>query len=160
MNLYDELRQLVAALGQAGIEYAICGGVALAFHGHPRFTKDIDLLVREQDLDKVRKAVAACGFTVEGGRVPFRLGEPDELIIHHVSKILAHEILTLDLMVVNPGLEEVWRSRGVFDWKGRQVKVVSRDGLLKMKRLAGRTQDLADVERLESTEDGPEEGRS
>ena len=81
MNLYDELRELVAALGQAGIDYAICGGVALAFHGHPRFTKDIDLLVREQDLDKVRKAVAACGFTVEGGRVPFRIGKPDELII-------------------------------------------------------------------------------
>jgi len=150
MNLYDELMALVTALEKA--EYALCGGVALAFHGYPRFTKDIDLLVRAEDLQKVREAVAACGFKIEGGRVPFRLGKPDEQIIHRVSKIQGHEALTLDLMIVNPGLEEIWRSRGMFDWKGRPVKVVSREGLVKMKRLAGRPQDLADVERLGSPE--------
>jgi hypothetical protein len=152
MNLYDELMALVTALEKAHVEYALCGGVALAFHGHPRFTKDIDLLVRAEDLQKVREAVAACGFKIEGGRVPLRLGKPDEQIIHRVSKIQGHDVLTLDLMIVNPGLEEIWRSRGVFDWKGLRVRVVSRDGLVKMKRLAGRTQDLADVERLGSPE--------
>ncbi len=80
MNLYEELVGLVTVLEDSGLDYALCGGVALAFHGHPRFTKDIDLLVREEDLEKVRKAAATCGFTVEGGRVPLRLGKPDEQI--------------------------------------------------------------------------------
>jgi hypothetical protein len=44
MDLYDELRSLVAALDRQHVDYAICGGIALALHGYPRFTKDIDLL--------------------------------------------------------------------------------------------------------------------
>ena len=151
MNLYEELVELVKVLEDFGLDYALCGGVALAFHGHPRFTKDIDLLVREEDLEKV--PAASCGFTVEGGRVPIRPGKPDEPIIHRVSKISGSEILTLDLMLVNPGLEGVWNGRGVFEWKGRQVRAVSRDGLAQMKRLAGRKQDLADIEQLEAHED-------
>ena len=148
MNLYEELLELVDLLEESGFDYAICGGVALALHGHPRFTKDIDLLVREEDLERVRKAVARRGFTVEGGRVPFRLGKPDEQIMHRVSKVSGSEILTLDLILVSPALEEIWSSRGAFAWKGRRIKAVSRDGLAKMKRLAGRTQDLADLEKL------------
>lgn len=153
MNLYEELVELVNVLEDSGLDYALCGGVALAFHGHPRFTKDIDLLVKEEDLEKALKAAAKCGFTVEGGRVPFRLGKPDEQIIHRVSKVSGREILTLDLMLVSPALEEVWNGRGVFEWKGRQVRAVSRDGLVQMKRLAGRKQDLTDIEQLEAQED-------
>ena len=153
MNLYEELVGLVSVLEDSDLDYALCGGVALAFHGQPRFTKDIDLLVKEEDLEEIRKAVAKCGCTGEGGRVPFRLGKPDEQIIHRVSKVSGSEILTLDLMLVSPGLEEVWNNRGVFEWKGRQVRAVSRDGLAQMKRLAGRKQDLADIEQLETHED-------
>ena len=150
MNLYDELIGLIDALEQSGLEYAICGGVALAFHGHPRFTKDIDLLIRAEDLEKIRDAVAGRGFKIEGGRIPFRPGKPDEQIVHRVSKVSGAEILTLDLILVSPVLEKIWRNRGAFSWKGRKVKVLSREGLVEMKRLAGCTQDLADVERLES----------
>ena len=157
MNLYEELVELVNVLEDSGVDYALCGGVALAFHGHPRFTKDIDLLVKEEDLDETLEAVTKCGFTVEGGRVPFRLGKPDEQIIHRVSKVSGREILTLDLMLVTPGLEEVWNGRGVFEWRGRHVRAVSREGLVQMKRLAGRKQDLADIERLEAHEDEEDE---
>ncbi len=153
MNLYEELVELVNALEDSGLDYALCGGVALAFHGHPRFTKDIDLLVREEDLEKARNVAAKCGFTVEGGRVPFRLGRPEEQIIHRVSKVSGSETLTLDFMLVSPSLEKVWNGRGVFEWKGRQIRTVSRDGLVRMKRLAGRKQDLADIEQLEGQED-------
>ncbi len=107
MNLYEELVGLVTILEDSGLDYALCGGVALAFHGHPRFTKDIDLLVREEDLEAVRKAVTKCGFTVPGGRVPLRIGKPDEQILHRVSKVSGSEALTLDLMLVSPGLEIV-----------------------------------------------------
>lgn len=37
MNLKDELDSLIDALRSAGIDYAVCGGMAMAIHGHPRF---------------------------------------------------------------------------------------------------------------------------
>lgn len=157
MNLYEELLALIDVLEKAGLDYALCGGVALALHGHPRFTKDIDLLVREEDLDKVRAAVVELGFTVDGGRVPFRLGTPDEHFMYRLTKVSGRETLTLDLIVVAPVLENIWSTRGVFAWKGQSIRALSREGLSAMKRIAGRTQDLADLEKLEAREDGETE---
>jgi hypothetical protein len=152
MDPYDELLGIIDALSLAGREYAVCGGIALAIHGHPRFTKDIDLLVRGEDLEAIRKAVAARGFTVEGGRIPFGLGRPDERVVYRVSKVAGRDVLTLDLLLVNRTLEEVWADRRVARWQGRDLQVVSREGLVKMKRLAGRDQDMVDLRRLESGE--------
>jgi hypothetical protein len=56
------------------IEYAICGGVALAIHGAPRATKDIDLLAREADLPRLREVVRTCGFTLEALPMTFSSG--------------------------------------------------------------------------------------
>ena len=50
MNLYDELLALVDVLEQNQLEYALCGGLAVGILGHPRMTKDIDLLVRAEDV--------------------------------------------------------------------------------------------------------------
>lgn len=64
-----------------------------------------------------------------------------------------NELMSLDLIVVGPGLEEVWGSRIVVPWRERNVSIVSRLGLVTMKRLAGRPQDLADIAALEATDD-------
>ena len=46
METQDDFRELLALLNKHGVEYLIVGGYALAFHGAPRFTGDLDLLVR------------------------------------------------------------------------------------------------------------------
>jgi len=145
MDLYDELRGLVAVLEQQHVEYAICGGVALAFHGYPRFTKDIDLLILATDCDRVLAIAERRGFLDPAGRIPFENGD-----VYRTSKIAGTDILTLDLLVVNAPLEDVWNGREVYCWKGLDVQVVSAQGLVKMKRMAGRDQDLLDVKKLES----------
>ena len=61
-------------------------------------------------------------------------------------------MLSLDLLLVTPQVQDVWQTREKIDFLGNQLSVVSREGLIKMKRLAGRPQDLADIERLESEE--------
>jgi hypothetical protein len=63
-DLIAELEQLVDALERAHIEYALCGGLALAVHGHPRATKDIDLLVQPESVDRIRGIVRTLGFDV------------------------------------------------------------------------------------------------
>ena len=62
------------------------------------------------------------------------------------------EVLSLDLLLVTPQVEDVWETREKIDFLGNRLSVVSREGLMKMKRLAGRSQDLADIERLENEE--------
>jgi hypothetical protein len=61
-------------------------------------------------------------------------------------------VLSLDLLLVTPQVQNVWETREKIDFLGNQLSVVSREGLIKMKTLAGRPQDLADIERLENEE--------
>ena len=42
MDLYDDLSLVVRVFEEDGLDYAICGGIAVAFHGYERFAKDID----------------------------------------------------------------------------------------------------------------------
>ncbi len=148
MNLYDELLGLADVLEKHQLEYALCGGLAVVIHGYPRLTTDIDLLIRGEDLSRANDAIKECGFTVHSGRIPFHLGQPEEQIAYRVLKIVDRMVLTLDLMILPPFLEDVWKDRIVIEWRGRRVKIVSREGLARMKRLAGRKQDLADLDRL------------
>ena len=71
LTLESELRELVQRFNEAKIEYALCGGMAVALHGYPRFTKDIDFLIPPESLDQARKVAAASGFLDESGRIPF-----------------------------------------------------------------------------------------
>ena len=64
MDLHEELARLVDALADCEVEYALCGGLALAVHGFPRFTKDIDLLVRKEDVEGIVEAARDRGFVV------------------------------------------------------------------------------------------------
>lgn len=148
MDLYDELLSLVDLFETNKIDYALCGGIAVAFHGYARFTKDIDILIRTEDLDKILKIVEDREFVFSAGRIPFDLGSPKEREVYRISKIDEEETLTLDLILLNPIFTEVWENREYFDWRDRKVQVVSAEGLAKMKHLAGREQDLLDLKKL------------
>lgn len=143
MDLYEELGQLVDAFSQAGVDYAICGGIALALHGYPRFTKDIDVLIRAEDLDRAVRVAEQCGYLDPAGRIPF-----EQMDVFRTNKIQGREVLTLDLLQVSPHLEDVWRGRQRFQWQAHTIQVVSASGLAKMKKLAGRDQDFVDLKRL------------
>ena len=67
MNIHPDFEELLRLLEEFGIEYMIVGGYAVAYHGYPRFTKDIDLffrLTRENAL-RLRQALMAFGFREE-----------------------------------------------------------------------------------------------
>lgn len=154
-----ELEALVDAFETEGVPYALCGGLALAVHGHPRATKDIDVLVQPGDLDRALAVARQLGFDVPARKMTFglRAGRPRQM--QRVSKLDPDtgELLALDLLLVNPELEAVWASRDTLHAGDRKLVVVSREGLATMKRIAGRRQDLADLARLEGTEDDDED---
>lgn len=148
MNLYEEFEQLVEALTRAEVSFAVCGGLAVVLYGHVRATRDVDLLVPAEEVVRAKAAVKAIGFDLPAAPMTFDGGSPAERRVHRVSKIVGEELLALDLITVGPGLQMVWETRRTLDWKGRRLPIVSREGLGRMKRLAGRLQDLADLENL------------
>lgn len=145
MTLYDELRAVLESLDQARVDYALVGGLAVAVWGAPRATKDIDLLVRAEDVERALAAVRPRGFTLPA--LPFEF--KDGVTLHRVSKVdEAGNLMTVDFMLVNRSLEPIWASRSRLPFGDGEVSVVSRDGLMSMKALAARPQDLADIQNL------------
>jgi hypothetical protein len=157
IDLYEEFLALVDTLSDGGITYAVCGGIAVALWGYPRFTKDIDLLIARDDLDRVLDAVHGLGYTLPSGVLPFDAGTPREREVFRISKAVGEDLITLDLLLVSPVFKDVWRDRMVLDGHGRSISIVSLDGLKQMKRVAGRSQDLADIEHLEAVSQGCED---
>lgn len=143
-DLYRELQAVIAALNGEGVDYALCGGLALAIYAEPRATKDIDLMIHPDDLSGVRAILRGLGFRLEAAPMEFSSG----LQVRRISKVEQHEIFTLDLVVVGPTLEAIWAGRQQVAWSDRKLWVVSREGLIEMKRMAGRPQDLADIHAL------------
>lgn len=139
-----ELEAIVSALEAAELPYAICGGVAVAVHGHPRATTDIDMIVPAEHLDEILRTVRGLGYVLVAAPMHFSSG----IEVRRVSRIEGGELFTLDVMPVTPALREVWEGRQSVRWRGNPLRIVSREGLFSMKRLAGRAQDLADLEAL------------
>jgi hypothetical protein len=142
LDLVAELEGLVDAFDREGIDYAICGGIALGILGHPRATADIDLLIQPDVTDRAATVAKGCGFEIPGRKMALAKLDPE-----------TGELMSLDLMVVAHEFVAVWASRITAEFRGRTLKVVSRDGLATMKRIAGRPQDLADLAKLEGTDD-------
>ena len=122
----------------------------MAIHGFPRATLDIDILIRPESLEKVLAIAKELGFDIRGLDISFT--DP-AVEIRRVSKIIGEDVLSLDLLLVTPQVEDVWETRQNVDFQGSVLSVVSRTGLLKLKTLAGRPQDLADIHRIENEED-------
>ena len=143
MNLESELREVVRLFNKAKIDYALCGGMAVAVHGYPRFTKDIDLLVSDACLERAKEVAKSVGFLDESARVPF----PDAYL-HRLLKINGADYRMLDLIVPNRLDTKAWQQRQWFDWNELPICVVSVEGLVEMKRAAGRAQDKLDIRNL------------
>jgi len=150
-NLIDEFVRFTNSLSQQGVDYAVCGGWAMAIHGVPRATVDIDLMILAADLDKVWESAKQQGYDVEGLPLHFADGAIE---IRRISKIDAESkrVFTLDFLLVTPALDEVWHTRELVKWEDGKTWVVSKEGLIKLKTISGREQDLLDIKKLREVE--------
>lgn len=153
MDLREELNQLIQTLDQESIPYAVCGGMALAVHGHPRFTQDLDLLIQESDLQQLIEVAGRLGYQNISGWFRFNTGTQRETKLYRLLKPLGTNNLMLDLICVSSLFEAVWKDRTQFDIAGRRLTVVSRDGLRTMKQLSNHPQDMVDLEKLDEPAD-------
>ena len=144
-TLLGEFKAITAALNQAGIEYAVCGGWAMAIHGLPRATIDIDLMILSSDLSEALKTAQNLGYDVEGS--PLHFGEIE---IRRISKIdkETKRLFTIDFLLVTQSMETIWSDRKLIVWEEGETWVVSKEGLIELKKISGREQDLLDIKKL------------
>ncbi len=150
MNLVDELHAVAAALARAGVDYAVCGGIAVTAHGATRSTKDIDILIRPSDVATALDAVRPLGYVFAALPMTFDEGTERERHVQRVSKIDGKDHLLLDLLLEHASLRDTLADRITVDLPEGPLMIVSRETLIRMKRLAGRDQDLADIAKLET----------
>jgi hypothetical protein len=148
-SLVKEFTDLTETLNQKKIDYAVCGGLAMTIHGFVRATLDIDLLVLSENLSDAWAVAESLGYDVEGLPLHFSGGAIE---IRRISKIdeESKNLFTIDFLLVTDALKEVWKNREVIEWERGKTWVVSRDGLIFLKTISGRPQDLVDIERLEN----------
>ena len=147
MKLEADLKEFVGLLVSRKVEFVVVGAHAVAFHGHPRATEDLDLLVRPtaENGRRIMEALEAFGFgqlglTAEAFTVPDRmiqLGRPPNRI----------DLLT---GIYGVSFDEVWQARVSYELDGIPIAMIGREALIKNKRATGRTKDLADAETLEA----------
>lgn len=151
LDLFDELVALIDALESKRIDYAVCGGLAMAIWGLPRATVDIDLLIERESLAAVEEVAAFRGYTFKAHPMSFSAGA---IVIHRVTKIDPDggDVLMLDLLLVTPAVLDAWENRTRVEWDHGVMSVVSREGLAKLKSFRASGTDLDDIRRLKGGE--------
>ncbi len=145
MRLSSDLREFLGLLNSARVEYVIVGAHSLAFHGRPRYTGDLDILVvrSETNAQKLLEVLNAFGFA--GQFQPADFTTPEQVIQ------LGRAPHRIDLLTSISGVstEEASRSKVAAEIDGVPVFLLSKEALIRNKRAAGRPQDLADIAMLE-----------
>ena len=148
IELPEDFRDLLLALHDAGAEYVVLGGHAVAFYGHPRATKDLDVLVRadRENAKRVYRALAAFGAPLSA----FEVGEADFASYDGILQ-MGVPPLRIDILNRADGItfDDAVADGQSFELEGRRIPVIGKTALLRNKRAAGREQDLADVKALE-----------
>jgi hypothetical protein len=145
MVLNKDFREFIALLNKNKVKYLIVGGYAVAFHGHPRYTKDIDiwLWIDKSNAENIINALHEFGFNLPGltqedflkkGNV-IQLGYPPNRID------LLTEVSGLDFTTVYPDKIEVVIDKVTLNF-------IDIENLKTNKKASGRYQDLADLENL------------
>jgi hypothetical protein len=147
MRLSNDLREFVESLNSRGIEYVIVGAHSLAFHGRPRYTGDLDILVRAtaENAARLVDLLNQFGFA-ETGFKKSDFTEPEQMIQ------LGRAPNRIDLLTSVSGVssDEAFGTKVSAELDGIPVFILGKDALIRNKRALGRPQDLADLDALGS----------
>jgi len=151
--LSQDFKEFIKSLNDNQVRYLIVGGYAVAIHGHPRYTKDLDvwLELSPENAARIIKALAQFGFGSLG------LREEDFLDATQVVQ-LGYPPNRIDLILSLRAVdfESCYQARLQLPLDDVTVNFIDLENLKRNKKAVGRLQDLADLENLvQSTDDSP-----
>lgn len=145
MPLNSDLREFIALLNSNEVEYLVVGAFAVSFHGYPRYTGDLDLLVRPapENAGRILRAISEFGFE------SLQVTEADLQTPGFVLQ-LGISPNRIDLLTTISGVtfEEAWTTRCNADIDGIATHYIGRNELIRNKESTGRARDLGDAEEL------------
>lgn len=143
--LSQDFREFIKSLNDNHVRYLVIGGYAVALHGYPRYTKDLDVWIEMSAENAVRMVQALEQFGFES----LGLQAADFLVPDQIIQ-LGYPPNRIDLITTPPGVdfETCYASRVEQVIDGVTVNFIDLDNLKKSKRASGRLQDLADLENL------------
>ncbi len=150
IELPEDFRDLLIALADAGADFVVVGGHAVAFHGHPRATRDLDVLVRATPANAARvyRALAAFGAPLD----TFEVREADFATYEGVLQVGVPP-RRIDILTRADGItfDDAVQAGDGFEVEGRRIPIIGFEALLRNKEAAARAQDAADVQALRAT---------
>lgn len=155
------LEPIFEALNRAGIRYLVVGGLATVLHGHARLTSDLDMIIdlKQEEARRALDVLVGLGFQPRAPVPAEDFADPEKRRTWLEEKGMRvfslwdpkNPMVEIDLFVDHPILfEEMWADSEVMPLNETTARVVSADHLIQLKRLAGRPQDLLDIEALEA----------
>jgi len=143
--LSKDFKEFIELLNKNDVRYLVVGGYAVAFHGYPRYTKDMDVWIDRSPANagKLLKALGEFGFG-SLNLTPDDFLEADQIIQ------LGYPPNRIDILTSCTGLDfdDCYGAKVDFEMDGVRVQFIDIESLKKNKRSTGRTQDLADAENL------------
>lgn len=140
-----DFKEFLGLLLDVKVEFALVGGYAVGFHGHPRYTGDMDILVA-RDAANAQKVIQVLG---RFGLGSLQISSVD--LMHKENVIqLGYPPVRIDLITSIDGIEneEVFAGRVYGEFFGLRIPIISLDHLKRNKRATGRAQDLSDLNHL------------
>ena len=156
MDLFEEFFAIIQALDGARIRYAVVGGLAMAFHDEPRFTRDIDFLIHPDDASRVPATMMANGYVEATEPWTF---QTTPLTLHRYIRTDGEDHLVVDVLVGDQArYREIVEAATDEPWSNGTARVVRREDLIWLKEQRGSDQDRLDIRRLQ--DDQNREGSS
>lgn len=145
MILNQDFREFIQLLNTNKVRYLVIGGYAVAFHGHPRYTKDIDFWIEPSEANTKKLIIALNDFGF--GSLDLRaedFQEPNTIVQ------LGYPPNRIDLITSPKDVDFkiCWKNRIKIEIEGTTINFIDLENLKKNKRATGRFQDLADLENL------------
>jgi hypothetical protein len=145
MEVQPDFRDLLALFNAQGVDYIIVGAYALAYHGAPRYTGDMDILVRpdSENAQRTLHALEEFGFSSLGLKVE-DFETPDKVIQIGVTPV------RVDIVTSLTGVtwDEAVAGRVTGHYGDMEVFYLGREQFIQNKRALGRKKDLADLEAI------------
>ncbi len=141
-----DFKDMLSALSESSAEFLLVGAYALAAHGHPRATGDLDIWVRadSENAPRVLRSLAVFGAPL------------DDLTVDDLSKPgivfqIGVEPSRIDILTAISGVDfnHAWKHRVLIELEGVRVNVIGREDLIVNKRASGRPKDMVDAETLD-----------
>ncbi|MCL5270309.1 MAG: nucleotidyltransferase [bacterium] len=146
MNLYDEFCHVVTEFQKAEVQFAVVGGLALAFYDQPRFACDIDLLVHSGDVNTMIGAFRGADYIESAVPVSF---PAIPMVMRQFFRYSGEDYLIIDLLIgQNERCDAIVDQAIEQPWEEGKVRVVRREDLIWLKKQRGSDQDEVDIRKL------------